>query len=34
MIEGRELVDKSELSKVKSVHEMMPRSIDENQRLK
>ena len=34
MIEGRELVDKSELSKVKSVYEMMPRSMDDNQRLK
>lgn len=34
MIEGREIVDKSELSKVKSVYEMMPRSMDDNQRLK
>lgn len=34
MIEGKELVDKTELSKVKSVYEMMPRSMDDNQRLK
>jgi hypothetical protein len=32
MIEGKELVDKSELSKVKSVHEMMPINMDENLR--
>lgn len=31
---GKEITDKSELSKVKSVYEMMPSNIGENQRLK
>lgn len=32
--EGKEIVDKSELSKVKSVYEMMPTNVDNNLRLK
>ncbi len=32
--EGKEIVDKSELSKVKSVYEMMPTNMDNNLRLK
>ena len=32
--EGKQIVDKSELSKVKSVYEMMPTNVDNNLRLK
>jgi hypothetical protein len=34
MVVGKEITDKSELSKVKTVYEMMPRNMDENLRLK
>lgn len=34
MVVGREITDKSELSKIKTVYEMMPSNIEENLRLK